>query len=276
MKQVGILYHPRIERAKAFGDELSRFLEAKSVSSWTCSAWDEEEARAKASGCSLVLSVGGDGTILRAVRAVAPYSVPVVGINFGHLGFMTELTVDTALDKLPDLLAGRGWLEERVMLQVELASGGTVLHGLNDVFVGRRSLVRLVRVETRVDGQLLTAYRADGVIIATATGSTGYSLAAGGPILHPQARELVLKPVCPHFCFDRTLILPPESKVVMKVNTTHEAVMSLDGQIELPLQDGDGVRVSVSPYVARFLRIQPAHYFYASLESKLRGAGLRA
>ncbi len=250
-------------------------MEAKDISSWICSAWDEEEAKAKASGCSLVLSIGGDGTILRAVRAIAPHSVPVVGINFGHLGFMTELTVDTALDKLPDLLAGRGWLEERAMLQAELISSGMVLHGLNDVFVGRRSLVRLVRVETRVDGELLTTYRADGVIVATATGSTGYSLAADGPILHPQARELVLRPVCPHFCFDRTLILPPESKVAMRVSTTHEAVMSLDGQVELPLQDGDEVRVSVSPYVARFLRIQPARYFYASLESKLRSAGVR-
>lgn len=272
MNRVGILYHPKIERAKAFTAELSRFLEARGVLSWTCSAWDEEEARAKASGSKLVLSIGGDGTILRAVRAIAPYSVPVVGINFGHLGFMTELTVDTALDKLPDLLDGKGWLEERVMLQAELVPSGTVLHGLNDVFVGRRSLVRLVRVETRIDGELLTTYRADGVIVATATGSTGYSLAADGPILHPQAKELVLKPVCPHFCFDRTLVLPPKSKVTMKVTTTHEAVMSLDGQIEMPLQDGDVVTVSASPYVARFLRIQPVQYFYASLEAKLRGA----
>lgn len=272
MKRVGILYHPKIERAKAFSAELSRFLEARGVLSWICSAWDEEEARASASGSGLVLSIGGDGTILRAVRAIAPYSVPVVGINFGHLGFMTELTVDTALDKLPDLLDGKGWVEERVMLQAELVSSGTVLHGLNDVFVGRRSLVRLVCVETRIDGELLTTYKADGVIVATATGSTGYSLAADGPILHPNARELVLKPVCPHFCFDRTLILPPESKVTMKVGTTHEAVVSLDGQIELILQDGDEVRVSVSPYVARFLRIQPVQYFYTSLEAKLRGA----
>lgn len=272
MKQIGILYHPRIERAKTFSAELGKFLEAKGFLPWICSAWDEEEARSKASGSKLVISIGGDGTILRVVRAVAPHSVPVVGINFGHLGFMAELTMDTALDKLPVLLDGGGWVEERVMLQAELTSSGTLLHGLNDVFVGRRSLVRLVRVETSINGELLTTYRADGVIVATATGSTGYSLAADGPILHPQAREVVLKPVCPHFCFDRTLVLPPESKVTMKVITTHEAVMSLDGQIELPLQDGDEVKVSISPYVARFLRIQPVQYFYTSLEAKLRSA----
>lgn len=272
MNQVGILYHPKIERAKTFGSELVEFLDKRGVPSWLCSAWDEDEAKARVAGSSLVLSIGGDGTILRAVRAIVPHLIPVVGINFGHLGFMTELNIETALNRLPDLLNGGGWVEQRAMLQAEIVSTGVVMHGLNDVFVGRRGSVRLVRVETRIDGELLTTYRADGVIVATATGSTGYSLAADGPILHPQARELVLKPVCPHFCFDKTLILPSDSVVVLKAMTTHEAVFSLDGQVEFPLQDGDEVKVSVSPYVARFLRIQPKNYFYASIEAKLRGA----
>lgn len=271
MNQVGILYHPRIERARTVGIELGRFLEARGVLCWICSAWDEEQARAKVPGSGLILSIGGDGTILRAVRAIVPHVVPVVGINLGHLGFMTELTVDAALTKLPDLLQGEGWIEERAMIQAELLSNGKVLHGLNDVFVGRRSSVRLVRIEAKVDGELLTTYRADGLIVATATGSTGYSLAGGGPILYPEAKEMIVKPVCPHFCFDKTLVLPPRSVVVLRVITTHEAVFSLDGQVEKALRNDEEVRVRLSPYVARFLRIQPRSYFYASLEAKLKG-----
>jgi NAD+ kinase len=271
VNQVGILYHPRIERARTVGIELGRFLEARGVLCWICSAWDEEQARAKVPGSGLILSIGGDGTILRAVRAIVPHVVPVVGINLGHLGFMTELTVDAALTKLPDLLQGEGWIEERAMIQAELLSNGKVLHGLNDVFVGRRSSVRLVRIEAKVDGELLTTYRADGLIVATATGSTGYSLAGGGPILYPEAKEMIVKPVCPHFCFDKTLVLPPRSVVVLRVITTHEAVFSLDGQVEMALRNDEEVRVRLSPYVARFLRIQPRSYFYASLEAKLKG-----
>lgn len=271
MKQVGILYHPRIELAKTVGIELGRFLEARGVPFWICSAWDEEEARAKMPGSNLILSIGGDGTILRAVRAIVPHVVPVVGVNLGHLGFMTELTIDTALAKLPDLLEGKGWIEERAMVQAELLSSGKVLHGLNDVFVGRRSSVRLVRIEANVDGDLLTTYRADGLIVATATGSTGYSLAGGGPILYPEAKEMIAKPVCPHFCFDKTVVLPSWAVVVLRVITTHEAMFSLDGQVEMPLRNDEEVRVRLSPYVARFLRMQPRNYFYASLEAKLKG-----
>ena len=180
MKKVGILYHPRIEKAKAFSRELEKFLSSQGVSFWTCSAWDEEKAKSQAVGSDLILSVGGDGTILRAARAVIPQAVPIVGINLGNLGFMTELKAEEALGKLPRLLEGGGWIEERAMLQAEPSQDKT-FHALNDVVVGRGGSARLVSIETRVNGELLTAYRADGVIVATATGSTSYSLAAGGP-----------------------------------------------------------------------------------------------
>lgn len=272
VEQVGILYHPKIEQARTFVLELSKFLEQRGFPYWICSAWNEEEARAKVVNTRLVLSIGGDGTILRTVRAIIPHKVPVVGINLGHLGFMTEFTVDSALAKLPDLLAGKGWIEERAMIQAELLSSGKVLHGLNDIFVGRGSSVKLVKIEAKIDGGLLTTYRADGVIVATATGSTGYALAGSGPVLHPEAKEIILKPVCPHFCFDKTLVLPCESSVVLKVITTHEAVFSLDGQVEMSLRSEEAVRVQLSPYVARFLRLQSKGYFYTSLEERLRSA----
>lgn len=236
-----------------------------------CSAWEEEKAKPQVAGSDLILSIGGDGTILRAARAVVPHAVPIVGINLGNLGFMTELKATEALDKLPRLLGGEGWIEERAMLEAEKVPQGKAFHVLNDVFVGRRSSARLVDIETKIDGEVLTTYRADGVIVATATGSTSYLLAAGGPILYPQAREIVLKPLCSHLTLDKTLVLPPEAVIQLKVTTSHEAMLSLDGQVESPLRSGDEVRVKLSSYVVRFLRVQPRTYFYGSLELRLRG-----
>jgi len=271
VKRVGILYHPKIEKAEAFSRDLEKFLKAQGVSFWTCSSWEEEKAKPQIAGSELILSIGGDGTILRAVRAVIPDGVPIVGINLGNLGFMTELKADEAFENLSRLLDGEGWIEERAMLEAEPLSQGKVFHAVNDVFVGRRSLARLVRIETRVNGEILAIHRADGVILATATGSTGYSLAAGGPILCPQAKEIIFKPVCPHLALDRAVVLPPDAEIRLKVTTTHEAMLSIDGQVELPLSSGDEVKIKCSPHVARFLRIRPKTYFYSYLESRLKG-----
>ena len=270
MKRIGILYHPKIEKAKAFSHELEKFLKARDILSWTCSAWEEDKAKPQIVNSELMLSIGGDGTILRTVRAVIPHAVPIVGINLGNLGFMTELKADEAFDKLPRLLDGDGWIEERSMLEAELPSQGKVFNAMNDVFVGRRGSARLVKIETKVDGEALATYRADGVIVATATGSTGYSLAAGGPILHPQAKEIIFKPVCPHLALDRAVVLPAEAEIQIKVTTTHEAMLSIDGQVEIPLRSGDEIKVKRSLHVAQFLRIRPEAYFYSYLESRLR------
>lgn len=271
MKVVGILYHPKIEKAVAFSRELEKFLSKGGISFWTCSAWEEAKAKPQIAGSDLILSIGGDGTILRAARAIIPHTVPIVGINFGNLGFMTELKADETLDKLPRLLGGEGWIEERAMLEAEMLSKNKVSHGLNDVFVGRRNSVRLVQIEVKIDGEVLGTYRADGVVVATATGSTGYSFAAGGPVLYPKAKEILLKLVCPHLTLDKALVLPPEAVIQLKVITTHEAMLSIDGQVEVPLDNGEEIRVKLSPHVARFLRIQPKGYFYSSLEARLKG-----
>jgi len=268
LKRVGILYHPKIPAAKAFADELAGFLPSLNAAVWLCSAWDEEGARAQIEGTELILSVGGDGTILRAARAVAPQSIPIVGINLGRLGFMTELSAEEAYDRLPALLAGEGWVDERAMLQAELA-GKEPFHALNDVVLGRGAVSRVIYVETTIDGAPLTTYKADGVILATATGSTGYSLATGGPILYPQSREILLNPICPHPTFANAVVLPPTAIVELKVRTDHQAMLSMDGQIDLALESGDTVRVRLSPHVARFLRVQPPTFFYSILMEKL-------
>jgi NAD+ kinase len=270
MRQVGILYQPKRAEAIDFSTEIERFLNAKGIRTWRCSAWEPDKAKQQINGTDLLLSIGGDGTILRAARTVIPESVPILGINLGRLGFMAELKAREAMRKLPALLDGKGWIEERAILEAELLSQGKKLHALNDVFVGRRSSARLVNIECNIGGTHLTTYRADGVIVATASGSTGYALAAGGPILHPQAKETILIPVCAHFTFNKALVLPSKTTIELIVTTTHEAMLSIDGQTELPLQTGDKIKVKLSSYTAKFLRLQPRSYFYRSLDSKLK------
>jgi NAD+ kinase len=219
-------------------------------------------------GTELVLSIGGDGTILHVARMTARLSVPILGINLGRLGFITEIDGDEVLSHLPGLLKGEGWIEERAMLEARVADKG--FHALNDVVL-RSVAVCLVNIEAEVDGTTITTYRADGVIVATATGSTSYSLASGGPILHPQSKEIVLQPIACHLGLSHGLVLPAQSTVDLNVARGEKVLLSIDGQIELPLSDGQNVRVKLSPYVARFLRIHEPTYFYSSLWQKLGG-----
>ncbi|MBN1862915.1 MAG: NAD(+)/NADH kinase, partial [Dehalococcoidales bacterium] len=218
---------------------------------------------------------GGDGTILRAAQVAAARSIPITGINLGRLGFMTELSVGEAKERLPELLAGEGWLDERNMLEAEFRAQDketpSIFCVLNDVVVARGEIARMIRVEARIDDEPLTTYKADGVILATATGSTGYSLSAGGPILHPQAGEFLLLPILPHLSLAYTLVLPAESVVSMTISTLHQATLSLDGHINLPLSSRATLTVRRSAHKTRFLRIHPRATFYSSLERRLKG-----
>jgi NAD+ kinase len=277
LKKVGIVYHPRIAVAKTLAEQLSQALPPLNASIWLCTAWEEERVRMQAPGTDLVLSMGGDGTILRVVRAVTPWGVPILGINLGKLGFMAELSAEEVRDKLPSLLAGEGWVDKRTMLQAELLPKGgqpypsQLRHALNDVLIGRGEIPRVIYVKATIDGESLATYKADGVLVATATGSTGYCLAAQGPILYPQAEEMVLKPIAAHLAMAYALVLPPTATIELEVSTDHQAMLSLDGQLNFALHSGDKVRVKRSPYVARFLRFHPPISFYSMLEHRLRG-----
>ncbi len=277
MKRVGILYHPVKEAAYALAKELEEFLGSKGLSVWLCSAWEGETAKAQVNGTDLILSIGGDGTILRAAQATVPGLTPIIGINLGKLGFMTELSVDEAMGELPALLAGEGWIDERSLLEAELSlpdeehEPPRMFYALNDVVVARGAVARIIYVEASIDGEPLTTCKADGVIVATATGSTGYSLAAGGPILHPQAKESLLLPIVPHLSANYTLVLPSTAIVKLRISTTHPATLSIDGHINLPLSSGAIITVKHSSNTVRFLRIHPEASFYSSLEQRLKG-----
>jgi len=275
MKRIGILYHPMIEAAHTLAEELQDFLTARGVSVWLCSAWEGEQAKAQVNDTDLVITIGGDGTILRAAQVVVPGQTPITGINLGRLGFMTELSAEEARARLTDLLEGKGWLDERAMLEAELCATESepsrTFYALNDVVVARGAVARVVYVEASIDGEPLTTYKGDGVIVATATGSTGYSLAAGGPILHPQAREFLLLPILPHLGSSYTMVLPATAVVGLRITTAHQATLSIDGHINLPLNSGAVITIRHSSNTSRFLRIHPEAAFYGSLEQKLKG-----
>ena len=270
MKRIGILYRPLLEKDRDLTEKLEELLRSHGVSSWQCSTRDEDEAKSQVAGTDLILSIGGDGTILCVARIITPLSVPILGVNLGRLGFITEFNGDEVLANLPDLLEGGGWMDERAMLEAQVE--GRTFHALNDVVL-RSLAVRLVNIEAEIDGTAITTYRADGIIAATATGSTSYSLASGGPILHPQSREIVLQPISCHLGLSHALVLPPQSIVDLKVARRDRVVLSIDGQVEVPLSEGQNVRVQLSPHTVRFLRIHEPAHFYGLLWQKLRGAG---
>jgi NAD+ kinase len=274
IKTIGVLYHPKVTATRLKAEELGSFIKARGVSAWVCSAWDTEKACKNMEGTDLLLTVGGDGTILRAVQAVMPQMIPITGINQGKLGFMTELGNDEAVSKLPVLISGEGWTDERAMLQAQVTCKGKppqVFHALNDIVMARGGIARLVKIEAHIDGRPLPTYKADAVIVATATGSTGYALAAGGPILHPHAPEMLMLPVAPHLCPGYPLLIPEKSEVVLRLNTYLDSTLSIDGHINITLTDGDTVAIRRSPYIARFRRIRPEGSFFTTLEEKLKG-----
>jgi NAD+ kinase len=274
VNKVGILYHPMVEATQVKARELKEFLDSRGVAVWLGSAWDRDKARAQLDNTDLILTVGGDGTILRAAQVAVPGATPITGINLGKLGFLTEFNADEALEKLPALLQKEGWIDERAMLQIELDTPGQetrVFHALNDVVLARGEIARVIRIEASIDDQHLTTYKADGVILATATGSTGYALAAGGPILHPQSGDFLLVPIAPHLSSAYIMVLPGTARVRLRITAVHPAMLSIDGHINLRLASDDIITVKRSPNTARFLRIRPENSFYSTLEERLKG-----
>ena len=273
LKKIGVLYHPKVEATRKKAGEIEAFLTSQGVSAWKCSSWDNKKAESLLEGTDLIITVGGDGTILRAAGIVSAVKIPITGINLGKIGFMTELDIEEAYKKLPELLNNKGWIDERAMLRAEVVTGGEtqVYHALNDIVVARGEIARLIRVEASISGQRLTTYKADGLIVATATGSTGYALAAGGPILYPQSSDLLMVPVAPHLCMDNALVLPEQIEIKLVLDTYHGATLSVDGHVNLKLSGGDMITLKRSNRTTRFWRVRPQSYFYKDLEEKLYG-----
>lgn len=229
----------------------------------------------------LMLVVGGDGTILRAIREAHDPAVPILSVNRGAVGFLAETNIDEIEELLPSLIAGGGIVEERSQLDVRVRRGGEELFAgtaLNEAVIAQGAISRLLHVKTSVNGEDLTTYNADGLIIATPTGSTAYSLAAGGPIVHPSMQAMILTPINPHSFSQKPIVVPAalsvEAQVLKKPSTLGDSDVSLtlDGQVYHPLQRNDVVRISVHPKPIRFVR-RAQDTFFSTLRRKLRWGG---
>jgi NAD+ kinase len=275
MNTIGIIYNARIPEALDLSTAIANEL-SPHQKSWISPAENLDALRQRAEETDLVITAGGDGTILRAARVTAPYGIPMVGINMGRLGFMTELQVYEALEKIPIYVDGSCRVEEHNMIQAHLfkgSGGGSEVngpyHALNDVVLARGAISRVLTIRATIDGADLASLRADGIILSTATGSTGYSLAVGGPILDPLSESMVLKPIAAHVGLSASLVLNPSTKIGLHLEASQEAVLSVDGFVDHVVNPGDWVEVKQSPLRARFLRANPPNHFYATLTRRL-------
>jgi NAD+ kinase len=221
-----------------------------------------------------VAALGGDGTFLRAARLTAPYGIPILAANLGHLGFLSELGSENLFAALEMALEGDYALDTRMMLQgrVERESGGSppALLGLNDLVIHRGSNTPVLTVHVQVGDVPVASYRGDGVIISTPTGSTGYALSAGGPIVHPGVRALLIAPVCPHMLQERPMLVPGDEAISVALeNVSARSSIEVDGQTQLPLFENDRVVVTVSDAQAAFIRTRDFQFF-SILQNKLK------
>lgn len=225
--------------------------------------------------CLMVL--GGDGTLLLGARLAAPLGVPIFGVNLGHLGFLTEVAVPHLFEAIDCLLAGKFVIEERMMLQACVVRDGHVyepLIGLNDAVITKGAFARMIVFDTMVDGQLFNTYHADGIIISTPTGSTAYSLSAGGPIVLPNLELMVVTPICPHALWARPLVISANSEVQVVLRSKQsEMMLTIDGQHGMRLQFGDLIKIRKAMCVAKFIRLSNQTFFDILKEKLKEGDG---
>jgi NAD+ kinase len=268
-RKIAIAVHPKNHQAFSLAEKIAAYLEndGKKV---LLGRMDENKLREGiCDGCQdLLIALGGDGTMLRAGHISAPSNLPILGINLGHYGFLTEIQKDEWQNALQRVLKGDYWIEKRMMLLVTLFRGDQKLgewNALNDAVISRGEIIRPIQLEIFINSRHLSTTVADGVIASTATGSTAYAMAAGGPILSPELRNILLVPVAPHLSIEQSLVLSENVLVSVTVHTSHQAVISIDGQPPIKMKTGDRVEIQTSDFAVRFIRFQDPGYFYRNL-----------
>jgi NAD+ kinase len=278
---IGILSRPRRSNLAVVVPPLLKWLEAHGIQAF----YDEETASSLpdaskgrtrqlvADSSQLLLVLGGDGTMLAAARLAAPRGIPILPINMGSLGFLTSFTVEELYPALEDTLAGRFSVSQRVMLSVELERAGKVIETqrvLNEVVINKGALARMIELELGIDAEFVCRYRADGLIVASPTGSTAYSLSAGGPIVHPGVESFIITPICPHTLSDRPVVVRDSSSIEIRLSGSTESVfLTLDGQKGIPLQATDRVRISRAKELLKLIQ-PPKKSYFEILRNKLK------
>ncbi|MFN7208851.1 MAG: NAD(+)/NADH kinase [Aggregatilineales bacterium] len=273
-KRVGILGHPLRPATGELCSAVAHSLAQRGISTWCNPKWDAQSVRPLIAESDLVIAIGGDGSMLRAARVCSEYGVPVFGINVGYLGFLTEASLNDWDALLGDLLGGGYWIEERMMIHAQAWRGESLLaegDALNDVVVSRGAVAKGILLDAFIDGDWTTQYNADGLIIATPTGSTAYALAVGGPILPPTLKNILVVPVAPHLTLDRPIVLAEGATidVIVAPRTTTDVTLTLDGESLCNLVPNDSVTVYASEHISRFVRLRERNYFYRSLLDRM-------
>jgi len=267
-----VVSYPKMPEAFAEAQAMSTFLEERGIDAPFGSLYDEElRKRVKKGEFDMLIVVGGDGSVLRAGHLCAPCGVPILGVNLGRLGFLIQIDRKEWREYFEKLFKGEAWIENRMMLHAvhfrvneELGSS----YALNEVVVARGENLRPVRLTAFVDSRRLTSYVADGLIASTATGSTAYALAAGGPILPPELRNILLVPIAPHLSVDRAVVLSEGSSVSIVINSEN-SVLSVDGQPPTPLMEDDHVDVTAADVTTQFVRFGDPGYFYRNVTAHM-------
>ena len=280
VRAVGICVKPEQPQVADFVGELEEWLRDRGIRTELdpqAARWKGETGRPfeeTAGKVDLVVVLGGDGTLLAAARAIGERDVPILGVNLGGLGFLTETSSGELTRALEDVLAGRYRVESRMRLEVSAERRGRPLGrflALNDAVIGKSALSRMIELETLADGAPVTTYHADGLILATPTGSSAYSLSAGGPLLLPEFEAIVLTPICPHTLTQRPLVLPQTSRVEIRVHLQRggDVHLTVDGQVGEALAEGDVVHVRRAEHPVRLL-VPPGRNRFEVMRAKLR------
>src|SRR5580693_1824773 len=282
IKTVGIISRPRREDIARVVPPLVNWLKAHGAEV-TCDSETNDclgmaalqaRKREELPGCTdLLIVLGGDGTLLSAARLAAQRKVPILAVNLGGLGFLTTVSQDEIYSILEDIFSDRHRVSERVMLEAEIVRAGAVIRrqiALNDAVLNKAALARIMDLELRVDGDYVTTYKSDGLILSTPTGSTAYSLAAGGPIIYPIVEAFVVTPICPHTLTNRPLVIPDSVQIEIDFKAGDDAVfLTLDGQVGIELKRGDHIVVKKAP--EKLYLVRPARKtYYEILRNKLK------
>jgi NAD+ kinase len=279
MRRVGVLYNPLSEASTQVSIDVSNWLQSRGIEVWRGVSHQGREVPTVLEGLEMLIALGGDGTVLRAARLAIPRGIAVLPVALGHLSFMAELQPSELFDGLETLLAGGGWRDERSLIEATILHDG---HGggaperslaLNEVVLARGETSRVVAIDVEIYDARITTYHADGIIAATATGSTAYALAAGGPIIDPRSRALALVPIAAHLTNIPSLVLHEDAVVTLKLRSRHPAAFSADGRESIPLHEGDVVEVRRAQQTCVFARVHPPSTFYAMLTGRLRRDG---
>ena len=276
IKRIGILAHPSRPDTHPVAREIASLLRQRGIAYWARAKWDEAEVSGDVAGTDVVMAIGGDGAMLRAARVCAEHGVPVLGVNMGWLGFLTEIEKpDDCPAALDQLLAGDCWIEKRMMLDAAILANQRECLGsyraLNDVVVSGSVFGRMVQIAAYIDNHWATTYNADALILSTPTGSTAYALATGGPILPPELRNILMLPMAPHLSMERPIVLAKGAVVDIEPTreNRHSVVLTVDGRVAVELGEDQHIRVTSAEPESLFVRLRERNYFYRSLLDRM-------